>query len=240
MSSMQVRAVLFDLDDTLVRVDMDSFIKEYFNVLAPRFAGRCDPKTFTRQLIASIEAMVNHVDGTKTNMDVFIEDFFPRIGAIPDECMAQIDEFYRTDFPKLRRFSQRDPMAAEVVRVARQRGLGTVLATNPLYPRVAILERMSWAGVDADLFDLITTYEIMHYCKPHPEYYLEICSLIGREPQECLMVGNDVEEDLAAGSIGMKTFLVQGAVRNRDNRGYAADHEGTLSDLLDLLSNGCI
>ncbi|NPV70459.1 MAG: HAD family hydrolase [Firmicutes bacterium] len=152
--------------------------------------------------------------------------------------MPVFQEFYAADFPRLRRHSNPDPLAARVVQAAVDAGMRTVLATNPLYPRAAIVERLEWAGISPDLFDLITTYEHMHFCKPRPEYYREICSIIGCEPHECLMVGNDVDEDLVAAGAGMKTFLVNTAVRNRNSVQYVADYEGSLADLLDLIQGG--
>ncbi|MGE5485633.1 MAG: HAD family hydrolase [Ignavibacteriales bacterium] len=237
---MPVRGILFDLDDTLLRVDMDAFMKAYFGMLAPRFRGKCDPETFARELVLSLESMVNDLDGSRTNKDVFEADFFPKFGVSAGEWTPQIEDFYRNDFPRLRTFSTRDPLARRVVEAAVGMGYKAVLATNPVYPRAAIVERLSWAGIDPGLFELITTYEIMHFCKPHSGYYREICSVIGLQPSECMMVGNDVDEDLAASKLGMKTFLVNGAVRNRDGKAYSADYEGTLADLLQMIERGSI
>ncbi len=237
---MRTRGILFDLDETLLRVDMDGFMKAYFEMLAPRFEREFDPKTFTRELVLSLEVMINNLDKTMTNMDVFHADFFPKLGLPEDEWVTRIQAFYSDDFPLLRRFSSCDPVARRVVETAVREGYTAVLATNPVYPRTAILERLSWAGLEPDLFKFITTYETMHFCKPHMDYYLEICSIVGLQPAECVMVGNDVEEDLVAGGLGMKTFLVKDAVRNRDNRAYSADYEGTLADLLRMIQEGAI
>ncbi|MCR4397872.1 MAG: HAD family hydrolase [Firmicutes bacterium] len=229
---MDVRVLLFDLDDTLIEVEMEPFLREYFGMLAARFARVCDPAVFARRLLESTEAMVVSLDGTKTNRDVFVEDFFPKIGANPSDWLSEIDEFYRSDFPKLRKFCTPDPLAPVVVQSAVREGYRTVLATNPVYPRAAVLHRLAWGGLDPGLFELITSYETMHYCKPRPEYYREICSVMSCSPGECLMVGNDVDEDLVAADVGMKTFLVNRKVRNRGSRRYTAHYEGSLEDLL--------
>ena len=230
-----IRAILFDLDGTLLQIDLDSYMKEYFALLAPKFAHACPPQRFVEQLTASVMAMVNNTDPHKTNMDAFWEDFAPKFSAVPEDWRLVFERFYADEFPRLRSHSRRDPLAAEVVQAAVHRGFQVVLATNAVYPRVAIVERLVWAGISPDLFDLITSYEEMHFCKPNPEYYREICSLIGREPRECVMVGNDVEEDLAASTTGMRTFLVNTAVRNRGNTPYLSDYEGSQGDLLDLI-----
>jgi len=106
-----------------------------------------------------------------------------------------------------------------------------VLATNPLFPLIAIKERMRWAGVSEFDFALITSYEEMHACKPNLEYYREICAKIKVPARNCLMVGNDVEEDLIAQKIGMQTFLVEDYLLNRHDLPINADYRGSLKEL---------
>ncbi len=232
---MILRAILFDLDDTLIRVEFEPFMRGYYSMLAPWLSDKCEPERFVSELRESVLVMIQNRDPSKTNEQVFCEDFFPKFGVCPADWMPAINEFYRKDFPKLRQFSRREPVAAQVVEAAVEAGYDCVLATNPVYPAQAIIERLEWAGIEPSLFKILTTYEIMHFCKPHPEYYLEIASLIGRSPGECLMAGNDVDEDLVAGTVGMKTFLVDGAVRNRGNARFTADYTGSLSDLLEFI-----
>ena len=57
------------------------------------------------------------------------------------------------------------------------------------------MNRIRWAGIDAEDFEVITTYETYHYCKPNPKYFQEVMEEFGLNPKECLMVGNDVQED---------------------------------------------
>ena len=70
----------------------------------------------------------------------------------------------------------------------------------------------------------------MHFCKPYAEYYWEIAELIGCAPGECLMVGNAPVFDLAAGKVGMKTFLLGDGPRPQ------ADYWGDMGDLCRLLA----
>jgi FMN phosphatase YigB (HAD superfamily) len=44
------------------------------------------------------------------------------------------------------------------------------------------------------------------------------------------MVGNDVEEDLAAGKLGIKTFLIKNHMINRKNVEPNPDYIGTYED----------
>jgi FMN phosphatase YigB (HAD superfamily) len=112
-----------------------------------------------------------------------------------------------------------------------------VLATNPLFPRIAIEERIRWAGIDPDAFSLITAFEDMHYCKPQIEYYREILEIINKRPEQCLMVGNDAEEDMIARILGMKTFLLDAHLIKRAKALPPVDYMGGYSDLYNFVQN---
>ncbi len=90
------------------------------------------------------------------------------------------------------------------------------------------------------LFDCVpysTDYERMHASKPNPAYYLEIATLIGCAPADCVMIGNEVQNDiLPAKRAGMKTFWVTGAGEFPTD--VPADWRGTLQDFGVLLESG--
>ena len=54
-------------------------------------------------------------------------------------------------------------------------------------------------------------------------------------PGDCLMIGNDVAEDLVAGNLGIKTFLVEDWLLNPKNLPIEADYRGSFADLVDYL-----
>ena len=56
-------------------------------------------------------------------------------------------------------------------------------------------------------------------------------------PEECLMVGNDVEEDLVAGTIGVQTVLVTDCLINTKSLPEKADHKVELQQLPALLQD---
>ncbi len=230
-----LEAVLFDLDGTLLHMDTDEFTTEYIRALAPHLARFVEPAVFAKQLMASTYAMIKNDDPTRANREVFISDFFPRVGWPVEQLMPIFDAFYRSDFATLKRFTKPNPWANLVVDQAIRHGWRVVVATNPVFPIEAIVERLRWAGIDRYDYDLITSYEIMHHCKPHPAYYQEILSKLRLEPEQCLMVGNDVDEDLVAGCLGIKTFLAEDCVINRRGEEPKADYIGSFRDLVDLL-----
>ncbi len=232
-----IRALLFDLDGTLVRYDFDAFLREYFQALARKVAHVVGPDKLVRQVLSSTMAMVGNLDPSKTNQQVFREDFFPKIGVPEDVLGPLFDEFYRRDFPRLRERLgiEPHPDARRMIEGLLARGFDVVIATNPLFPLVAIEERMRWGGLHGLPYRLVTSYERMHFCKPNVQYYEEVLALIGRKPQECLMVGNDVEEDLVAGKLGMRTYLVEGFVLDRGHDSNHADFRGDFRALVEFM-----
>lgn len=232
-----IKSVLFDLDGTLLPLNQDEFAKEYLRQLAGYMAPYIDPQRLVEHLWASTNVMVANCDKNKTNQEVFMNDFLARIGIPKKNILPEINAFYERHFNKIRSVARPNKAAREAVLAAKEQDCDVVVATNPLFPASAIKQRLEWAGVGDISFKLITSYENCCFCKPHREYYLDIADKIGREPEECLMIGNDVEEDLAAATIGMKTYLVTDCLINAKNMEIKADYTGSLTDLADNLKN---
>ena len=69
-------------------------------------------------------------------------------------------------------------------------------------------------------------------------YYKDIMSECGLNPEECLMVGNDVSEDMVAAKCGMKVFLLTDCLLNKnaeDISGYPQGGFAELQKFLELL-----
>lgn len=227
-----VKTLLFDLDGTLLDVDMEVFLPAYLKALAPRVARALPPQRFVADLLASTEAMVCNEDPSRTNQQVFLEDFFGRTGLKPEEWMPVFDDFYRTDFHRLRSLTAPRPVSRRLVEAAVEQGYEVVVATNPVFPRVAIEARLAWGNLAGLPFRLVTSYEIMHFCKPNPQYFAEVLEMVGRTADECVMIGNDAREDMAACRVGLRTFLtVEGRV-GQASASCPPTWEGSLEDVL--------
>ena len=242
---MKTTTILFDLDGTLLPVDLEAFLDKYFKALTLRFQGKVEPEFFIKSLYASTMKMVHNDDPTLTNEEVFMEDFFKHVPLEQESSKAEFDDFYLTDFPKLQdqlELNRNLPgwQAKELMDAVFAAGYRVVIATNPLFPRQAILERLRWVGLDEYPYALITSYENSHFCKPNPQYFQEICEKIGVDPQECLMVGNDMEEDLPSSTLGMKTFIVEHFLIDRKTGRFTPDDRGSLADLLRKVKDNTI
>jgi FMN phosphatase YigB (HAD superfamily) len=230
----KAKAVLFDLDGTLLPMEQSVFIQEYLKEISLAVQPAIEPDAFRQALLASTWVMSSSNNPEYTNEEVFWRDFQARLGNKLTNVRPLLEDFYSEKFCSLSYVSNPCQEAGILVNAAVTRGLRLVLATNPLFPLSAILDRMSWAGVAKYPWELITSYEIMHYCKPHQGYYLEIARQLGVSPDECLMVGNNVEEDLVAGELGMKTYLVTDCLLGDPAGLTKADWHGTIQQLAGL------
>jgi len=228
---MKVTAILFDLDGTLLPMDQDDFTKSYFSNLAAKAATKgYQPNALIDTVWAGTAAMVKN-DGAKTNDAVFWELFAAKYGGDALNDIPFFEEFYRTDFQKVRELCGFAPMAKEIVHSLKARGLRVILATNPLFPAIATESRIRWAGLEPEDFELYTTYENSCHCKPNPEYYKDIMTELNLVPEECVMVGNDVGEDMIAETLGMKVFLLTDCLINRKNEDISKFPHGGFNEL---------
>ncbi len=230
------KAVLFDLDGTLLNIDMNIFLHKYFDRMQKMAfdAGYADSERLVEQVFKSTGRMISDRNPRYSNEEIFMQDFFANWRYSEKEFRGFFDSFYEREFPLLQPFCKPFPGVVEMMEKLFERDLKVVIATNAVFPLTALQQRLSWAGVGHFDFDLITSYEVMHFCKPHKEYYQEIAGLIGVEPEECLMVGNDIGEDLPAGIIGMKTFLVEDMLIDCGSE-LKPDWQGELTDLFSFL-----
>ena len=232
---MAIKAVLFDLDGTLLPMDQNIFLKIYFEELAKTLAPHgYEPKALIDALWTGIFAMINN-DGSRLNETVFWEKFAESLGQEIYTKESQLDHFYRNEYTVTRVACRENPMARTVIDKVKGMGILAVLATNPCFPAIATETRMSWVGLQPQDFALVTTYENSSFCKPNPQYYREILGKLGLKPEECLMVGNDVSEDMMAKDLGMKVFLVTDCILNKENKDISAYPSGSFPELLAYL-----
>lgn len=232
---MSVKAILFDLDGTLLPMDQDYFIETYLKGLARKLAPHgYEPEAFMKGMWAGVKAMILN-DGRMTNEEAFWNVFCECIGKNAREDEPLFDKFYRTEFQEYRSVCGFEPKAAETVDIIKKKGFRTALATNPLFPSIATESRIRWAGLEPCDFELFTTYENSSNCKPNPDYYRDVAAKLGLSPSECLMVGNDVRDDMVAATVGMKVFLLTDCLINKKEADISALPQGSYDELLEYI-----
>lgn len=234
---MPITTVLFDLDGTLLPMELEVFTKEYLKRISTKLAPiGYEPKSLVETIWHGITAMFKN-NGEKTNEEVFWNTAVALQGEKILADKKYFNEFYRYEFDKIKSVCGYNEAAAETVRNLKKRGLRIVLATNPIFPAIATENRLRWTGLSPEEFDFYTTYENSRYCKPNPNYYTSILSALGLSPSECLMVGNDVTDDMIAATLGIKTFLLTDNLINENNDDISVYRHGGFNELNKYLSD---
>jgi FMN phosphatase YigB (HAD superfamily) len=224
-----LKGLLFDLDGTLLDVRMSLFLESYFPLLAGRFGVGEDLPRFREALIGSVRMMMDNRDGNRILSRVFLESFSPKVGMSEERVTRIFRGFHREGIDSLRPLTRAVRQARPLLDRALELGYDIALATNPVFFREAIDARLRWAGLKGVPFPFVSSAENMHFCKPHPEYFNEVLDGIGREPAECMMIGDDPHMDMSAGEVGLATWFVPSAERSVPPA--HADYAGSLEDL---------
>ena len=234
---MRYQAILFDLDGTLLPMDLEPFTKLYFVALAKELAPfGFTPETLFKPFWAATKAMMGNTTG-QLNSDVFWGTFTAMTGVARKAVEPVCDAFYAAGFQSARAATKDNPLAAEAVRIAREKADKVILATNPLFPMAGQRTRLSWLGLAPEDFDLVTCYTTDRYCKPNPAYFHDVCARMGLDPAQCLMIGNDDKEDMhCAVAAGMSAYLVTDC-RLIDQENPWNGAQGTFAEMVEMLKS---
>lgn len=204
--------ILFDVDGTLLPMDVHEFVKYYFGSLCEKMIPvlKIEPKSLTDSIMAGLGAMAKN-DGSALNRDVFWK------------AAAKTATFV-------------NPYAKKCVDFAKENGYKVIAATNPIFPKPATYKRLEWAGLNPEDFEYITVYDNSSSCKPNLLYFKDLCEKCSISPKESLMVGNDVDEDLCSAELGFDTFLITDCIINRNDKDYSSYKSGSFEDFYNYLT----
>ena len=227
------KAFLFDLDGTLLPLDMDAFLRTYNAAITKsgfyeRICKSRGKEIFNTALIAMIKN-----DGSAYNKEIFFQKIERMAGVNAASLIPHMERFYSDEFNAIKACTRKEIRAKQTIKALKQKGYTLVLATNPLFPSIATDKRIEWAGLSRDDFEHVTYYENSRYCKPNPKYYMEILDHMGLTPDECYIVGNDIVEDMSAVALGLEGFLVVDHLIGDIERAPECK-KGDYSDLLDF------
>ena len=230
-----MKTILFDLDATLLPMDQDRFTMLFFTSLSEFYQkNNKDRPRFQEAFTKGLEGMVSN-NGTQTNEEKFwevYEKFFPDYTE-GDKVFTK--EYYKKEFVKAKLACDPNPEIPGVIRTLKQQGYRLVLATNPVFPLIAQKKRVEWAGLEANDFEYISSYENSSYCKPNPKYYEEIVQKLDLRVEDCVMVGNDATEDMVAETLGIKVFLLTDGLINTNQIDITGFPKGSFKQLLQFL-----
>ncbi len=226
-----ITTILFDLDGTLLPMDQKTFIKSYFGRMTVELAPYgYTPDLLIKGLWKGMDAMVAN-DGSRRNDRAFFDAFNAVVGRDAYADLPLFEKFYAGTFQQVQGDCGYPPMAAEIVKLCRELGFQVALATNPVFPPIATYSRIRWAGLNPEDFALITTYENSWHSKPNLDYYRDVAAALNVQPEQCVMVGNDVSEDMPAAQLGMQVFLLTDCLICKDGQDIQAYPQGGFPEL---------
>ena len=229
-------AILFDLDGTLLPMDNQVFIETYMKLLALKVAPMgFEPRPVIAALWKGAEGMTRN-DGSRTNEEAFWDIFAGELGGGVRDLAPEFISFYTHEFDRAKTATGFQPMAESAVKLAKRKADRVILATTPQFPIEAIWTRLKWAGIAPELFDDITCYSNMRFCKPNPDYYRAILDKWDVRPENALMIGNDVEEDIRGAKMaGLQTYLVTDCLIGGADKVLTA--RGSFKEMAEYLKN---
>jgi len=244
-----IATLLFDIDNTLLLFDEKKFIPEYSRLIYNYFQTEFPNfEVFTQTFLQSTHKMLDKEPKGITNLEKFALNFSSQMEEkiSSQEIINRFFHFYNNDFPRLAKIVTPHPIAKDILKLATPY-FQLVAATNPLFPAVANEIRLGWAKIDSGRINWleVTSADDYTFTKPHIEYYKELLNRINQPAESCLMIGNDPINDLVAGELEIKTFLIQDG-RNQYSKviktnldektpKFKADYSGTLADFYNSL-----
>ena len=225
--------LLLDLDDTLLGNPMEVFLPAYMVALSKFTADKIPPDILLPRLMNATWRMLQNQDPGCRLVDVFEAHFYHKLGIEKQELAPLFNRFYEEVFPSLKPLTQPRPAAVRLVEGALERGYQLAIATSPLFPLAANLQRLEWAGLSPSRypFALISSYDKFHFAKPNPAYLAELLARLGW-PGAPVMVGNDPSDDIqCAQQMGIARYWISGEAAglvNSDGRSAGGGLAGVL------------
>jgi len=201
------KTVLFDLDGTLLPINGEAFEAIYFKGLSSYFNDKYEPKEFIKLIWTATKAMVMDTS-SKTNEQSFMDALQSLVNEDITWMQERFNQFYLNEFDQIKIAVTPNKSIQMAVKLLKEKGYQLVIATNPMFPKIAIEKRIEWTGCNRSDFDYVTSFEINHYCKPQLKFYEEVLNDLNLVASECLMVGNDISEDMIVSKLNMSTYLI--------------------------------
>lgn len=218
---MKIKAILFDLDNTLI--DFTKF-KKKATYAAARAMVKAGLKTDARKLAKKLLEFY-YSYGIESD-DPFEQYMLKEFKQIDYRALAAgINAYLHEKYIHLKPY----PGVVETLRAIKKRGLKLAVVSDGL--RVKAWMRLNAAGIDK-YFDAVVTFEDTGQKKPAREPFLKACDILNVRPEECLFVGDWLERDIEGSKVlGMETCLVRYGQTIRDKA--KADYE--INEIVGLL-----
>lgn len=212
-----IKNILFDLDGTLIKIDQDKFNVEYLSCIGDYFQKYgYDKKLSVKYLFEAIYGVMNN-DGRVSNDELFYQYIKNKINISRDLIEKIFNDMIANEYDSLKCCVEKIDLAAKVIKNLKEKNYNLILATNAFFPYDAIKKRMAWGNIDINDFSYVTSIEKCNYFKPNINFYKQIIENNNLKIEECMMVGNDLIEDLVIEELGIPCYIITDNVLNIEN-----------------------
>ena len=214
--------VFFDLDGTLLPIDTHKFMEDYFASLGAFCAAEgLEAKPVLAAVMAGVHAMAK-TDGEQTNRELFWGVFEQETSMNAASAEDMFMKYYAQAFPQVGAHVTLNEHAARAVATLKSKGYRIALCTMPMFPIIAVEERLRWAGLDSSDFEFVTDYATCNAVKPMERYYDGCLKRAGVSADEVLMVGNHEREDGWITKLGCDIYFITDNLI-KDEKGISAE-----------------
>jgi putative hydrolase of the HAD superfamily len=240
---MAIRALLFDLDNTLwyfpVAVTEDALHHRCAEQIAPlltRWGAHTDAQALSRAIGAEAELMSR----TAAAGSLLSPDFPDAVDRVVRQAgltlePEQVEEIWRAwnvDGARLGR--QLYPDTLTTLAWARGAGYRLGLISNRWCGRPLLEPELAAAGLGG-LFDAITISCDVGWLKPHPEVFYAALHALGCEPEEAVAVGDSPRTDVTGAKLlGIRAALKRNGRRDQQPVEGGIEPDAVIDDLWEL------
>ena len=239
-----LRAVIFDMDDTLIcwpedGLDWETLERDHLRRVFDYVAREVHPLLDFEHLVSVMR------ERSLAVWDAARETFIaPSLstelgGALADcgvpeeriDVRACLNAYGWDALPGTAAY----PEAPAVLRDLRQRGLRLGLLTNAYAPMWLRDRELTRVGLAPELFQARVSTADVGYLKPHPAAFQAVLDALAVTPQEAVFVGDNLYADIGgAQNVGMKAILRIGADHLAESGGGLSGPDAILRSLEEL------
>ena len=242
---MPIRAVLFDLGDTLIFRAHEPDRERLYALMA----AQVDPvlrswgveSLDTEALLAELFSAIEAAQPVRRSQGYEVDAAFIARGALashgievsPEQAVA----FWRACAVDLRAWGwQLYPDTLDTLRRVRALGLLTALVSNGWYTSDLRRPLLNDLGLSEELFDAFVLSPDLMRPKPRPEPFERALALLGVAPADAVFAGDDLDADVrGAKAAGMTTVW---KLNGRHELPPAPEADFTIHDLWELFTLG--
>ena len=197
-----IKAVLFQLEDTLLRGVGSSFaqtIQQSLDSISSSNTGRAE---LASAYLMATNQQSHQRDMMTCNADFLADRVAAAVGLTREEAAEHLDALLASLDGALREQVVADACAVPLVKALLDLHLAVGFVVDPVLPEATILQWLDWAGLAGVLDEIafLGHSQNLHFTNPDPALFAEIVARIGVEPDETIAVGCCHSNALAAAS----------------------------------------